>query len=86
MHGLVTHVALSAAQAVAKSGRPIRMAQHVMLRVDIALTMQDRMVSSPSTTQCTSTNQSTVALWGEQTFKTCPEGSTPTYSGPGVCN
>ena len=45
MHGLVMHVALSAADAVAKSGRPIRMAQHVMLRVDIALTLQGRMVS-----------------------------------------
>ena len=45
MHGLVMHVALSAADAVAKSGRPIRMAQHVMLRVDIALILQGRMVS-----------------------------------------
>ena len=45
MHSLVMHVALSAADAIAKSGRPIRMAQHVMLRVDIALTRHGRMVS-----------------------------------------
>lgn len=52
MHELVMHVALSAADAIAKSGRPIRMAQRVMLRVDIALTVQGRMVSSIAADTC----------------------------------
>lgn len=48
MHNLVMHVAKNAAEAIAKSGRPIRMAEHVMLRVDIALTHEDRVVSQHS--------------------------------------
>ena len=46
MHDLLVRVALSAADAVAQSGRSMRMGQHVMLRVDIALTRQGNMVSS----------------------------------------
>ena len=45
MHDLIVRVALSAADAVAQSGRSMRMGQHVMLRVDIALTRQGNMVS-----------------------------------------
>lgn len=44
MHDLIVRVALSAANAVAQSGRCMRMGQHVMLRVDIALTRQGDMV------------------------------------------
>ena len=44
MHDLIVRVAKSAADAVAQSGRPIRMAQHVMIRVDIALTAQGDLV------------------------------------------
>lgn len=47
MHDLIVRVALSAADAVAQSGRSMRMGQHVMLRVDIALTRQGNMVSKP---------------------------------------
>ena len=46
MHDLIVRVALSAADAVAQSGRSMRMGQHVMLRVDIALTRQGSMVRS----------------------------------------
>ena len=46
MHNLLVRVALSAADAVAQSGRSMRMGQHVMLRVDIALTKQENMVSA----------------------------------------
>lgn len=45
MHDLIVRVALSAADAVAQSGRSMRMGQHVMLRVDIALTRQGNLVS-----------------------------------------
>ena len=45
MHNLLVRVALSAADAVAQSGRSMRTGQHVMLRVDIALTKQGKMVS-----------------------------------------
>ena len=45
MHDLIVRVALDAATAVAQSGRSMRMGQHVMLRVDIALTRQRNMVS-----------------------------------------
>ena len=44
MHDLIVRVALDAADAVAQSGRSMRMGQHVMLRVDIALTRQGNMV------------------------------------------
>ncbi|KAA6425415.1 MAG: hypothetical protein FRX49_04908 [Trebouxia sp. A1-2] len=40
MHELIVNVAKCAADAVAHSGRSIRMGQHVMIRVDIALTHQ----------------------------------------------
>lgn len=49
MHDLIVRVALSAADAVAMSGRSMRMGQHVMLRVDIALTRQGNMVIPFST-------------------------------------
>lgn len=45
MHDLIVRVALDAATAVAQSSRSMRMGQHVMLRVDIALTRQGNMVS-----------------------------------------
>ena len=44
MHDLIVRVAKSAAQAVTSSDWPIRMAEHVMLRVDIALTRQGNVV------------------------------------------
>jgi len=44
MHELIVSVAKCAADAVAKSGRSIRMGQHVMIRVDIALTHQGALV------------------------------------------
>ena len=44
MHELIVNVAKCAADAVAKSGRSIRMGQHVMIRVDIALTHQGPLV------------------------------------------
>lgn len=40
MHELIVSLAKCAADAVAKSGRSIRMGQHGMIRVDIALTHQ----------------------------------------------
>ena len=40
MHDLIVRVAKSAAAAVTSSAWPIRMAEHVMLRVDIAVTRQ----------------------------------------------
>ena len=45
MHDLIVRVALSAADAVATAGRSMRMGQHVMIRVDIALTSQGDRVS-----------------------------------------
>ena len=45
MHDLIVRVALSAADAVAQSGRSMRMGQHVMVRIDIALTRQGELVS-----------------------------------------
>ena len=44
MHELIVNVAKCAADAVANSGRSIRMGQHVMIRVDIALTHQGPLV------------------------------------------
>ncbi len=44
MHELIANVAKCAADAFAKSGRSIRMGQHVMIRVDIALTHQGPLV------------------------------------------
>ncbi len=44
MHDLIVNVAKCAADAVAHSGRSIRMGQHVMIRVDIALTHQGPLV------------------------------------------
>ena len=44
MHDLIVRVAKCAADAVAHSGRPIRMGGHVMVRVDIALTHQGTLV------------------------------------------
>ena len=44
MHDLIVQVAKSAADAVAQSGRSIRMGAHVMIRVDIALTRQGDLV------------------------------------------
>ena len=44
MHDLIMQVAKSAADAVAQSGRPMRMGTHVMTRVDIALTRQGNLV------------------------------------------
>ncbi len=46
MHRLVVGVALGAAEAIAQSGRYMRMGRHVMLRVDIALTRQGNLVSA----------------------------------------
>lgn len=40
MHQLVAMAAVSAAQALVQSGRPIRTGQHVMLRADIIVTHQ----------------------------------------------
>ena len=44
MHDLIVRVAKCAADAIAHSGRPIRMGGHVMVRVDIALTHQGTLV------------------------------------------
>ena len=44
MHNLIVRVAKSASSAVTSSVWPIRMAEHVMLRVDIALTRQGDVV------------------------------------------
>ena len=52
MHDLIVRVALSAADAVAESGRSMRMGQHVTVRVDIALTRQGDLVSIAALTIC----------------------------------
>ena len=44
MHKMLVQVAKSAGKAVTSSDWPIRMAEHVMLRVDIALTRQGDVV------------------------------------------
>ena len=59
MHDLLVQVAKSAADAVAQSGRPIRMGAHVMVRVDIALTRQDGLVGPVSVTSCDASEHST---------------------------
>ncbi|DBA98213.1 TPA: hypothetical protein ACH3X1_001139 [Trebouxia sp. C0004] len=55
MHELIVNVAKCAADAVAQSGRSIRMGQHVMIRVDIALTHQGPLVRPFVLYLCTST-------------------------------
>lgn len=45
MHDLIVRAALSAADAVAQSGRSMRMGQHVLVRSDVVLTRLNGLVS-----------------------------------------
>ena len=45
MHDLIVRAALSAAEAVAQSGRSMRMGQHVLVRSDVVLTRLNGSVS-----------------------------------------
>lgn len=65
MHSLIVDVALDAADAIAQSGRFMRMGRHVMLRVDIALTRQGRLVSAVLTSfSCPCTLLQSLCVWG----------------------
>lgn len=59
MHKMLVDIALGGAQAFKLAHRPNRMVQHVLLRIDVALTRQGSQVKgllmSPTTVQCPDT-------------------------------
>ena len=51
MHDLLLDAALSAADAIATSGKPVRTGKHIMLRMDLILVTSNSEVL-PSSSQC----------------------------------
>lgn len=82
MHQLVTTAAMSAADALVESGRPIRTGQHVMLRADIIVTHQYDKVRTCSVSSALEMLPSELVVADDAHLSGCTTGTIVALSPP----